>query len=125
MKAIRGLKYVFVFVIFSGLFFVVGSGCQQGELQQLNNNLAEVQSDVKTVTDAIGDTTYGPDETLNLLRALQSGNAASAPFNPYALPIGAGLSGIIAVLEALRRKEKGSRKFAEYKLSNGSATNGK
>jgi len=124
MKWFPQLKYVLLFAVVSGVVFFAAAGCQKAELLKLTAEVNKVTDDIHTVTVAVDKTTYGPDETLNLLRALQSGNAASVPFNPYALPIGAGLSGIIAVLEALRRKERGGRKYAEYKLTNGSATNG-
>ena len=105
--------------------FLVGcfAGCSAYEMQGLQTELNTVQSKVADVAQAIGKATYDDDETLNLLRALQAGNAASAPVNPFALPIGAGLAGIIALLEALRRKEKDQRKYAEHELRNGN--NGK
>ena len=124
MKWTQHLKYVLLFAVVSGVLFVAGLGCQEAEILKLTAEIDRVTQDVNKVTVAIDETNYGPDETINLLRALQSGNAASVPFNPYALPIGAGLSGIIAVLEALRRKERGGRKYAEYKLTNGNASNG-
>lgn len=62
---------------------------------------------------------YVRDETaltvaLDTVRSLADANTASAPVNPYAVPIGVGLTGMIAILEALRRKEKSGRKFAEH-----------
>lgn len=50
---------------------------------------------------------------LQTVEALAIANTASAPVNPYAAPIGIGLAGVIAMLEALRRKERSARKFAE------------
>lgn len=81
------------------LLFVL-SGC---------NGIA--QSDPSILTAAI--------ETIE---ALATVNTASTPVNPYVFPVGVGLSGIIAMLEALRRKEKSSRKHAEGKLNNGGNT---
>ena len=115
-------KLVCLFVM-SIIFLFCMAGCTESQLRQVDAELTEVQGKVASVADAVGNTTYGPDETLNLLKALQAGNTASSPFNPYALPIGVGLTGIITVLEALRRKEKGSRKYAEHELRNGN--NGK
>ncbi len=106
---------------FFGLLFM--SGCSESELRHVESELSVVQGKVAAVAQAVGNETYGPNETLNLLKALQVGNATSSPFNPYAVPIGAGLAGIIAMLEALRRKEKDSRKYAEHELRNGN--NGK
>lgn len=117
-------KYVrIVFLSCLGLLFL--SGCNESQLRQVNTELAEVQGKVESIAAAVGSTQYGPDETLNLLKALQSGNVASSPFNPYALPIGIGLTGLITMLEALRRKEKGGRKHAEQVIKNGNGNNGK
>lgn len=112
-------------VLFSiiGLFFF--AGCSAFEIRDLSHELSEVQDKVASVTAAVGKETYDFDKTLNLLKALQSGNQASIPFNPFALPIGIGLTGIITLLEALRRKEKGGRKHAEQQLKNGNGNNGK
>ena len=115
-------KLVALFVS-SIIFLFCMTGCTESQLRQVNDELTEVQGKVASVAAAIGKQTYGPDETLNLLKALQVGNTASAPFNPYALPIGVGLTGIITMLEALRRKEKGSRKYAEHELRNGNNGN--
>lgn len=117
-------KLVRLFVL-SVLFLLCMTGCNASEIRDVQQELTEVQSKVASVATAVGRQTYGPDETLNLLKALQSGNTASAPFNPYALPIGIGLTGIITMLEALRRKEKGGRKHAEQELKNGNGNNGK
>ena len=117
-------KYVRVVLLsLIGLLFM--TGCTGYQIESLGTELSEVQGKVASVADAIGKQTYGPDETLNLLKALQAGNVASTPFNPYALPVGIGLSGIIAMLEALRRKEKGGRKYAEQEIKNGNSNNGK
>lgn len=98
---------------------IFSAGCQEAEIRHLLSEVNTVQGQVATVAQAVGKAEYGDDETLNLLRALQAGNTASAPFNPLALPIGAGLSSIIALLEGLRRVEKGKRQYAEHELRNG------
>lgn len=115
-------KLVCMFVL-SVVFLFCMTGCTESELRNVKAELTEVQGKVASVASAVGDQTYGPDETLNLLKALQAGNTASTPFNPYALPIGVGLTGIITLLEVLRRREKGGRKYAEHELRNGN--NGK
>lgn len=117
-------KLVCLFVL-SIAFLLCMTGCTASEIREVRQELTEVQGKVASVATAVGRQTYGPDETLNLLKALQSGNTASAPFNPYALPIGIGLTGIITMLEALRRKEKGGRKHAEQELKNGNNNNGR
>ncbi len=98
------------------LLFV--TGCVEFVQRDLSDNVGRVQSKVDNIAQAISNMEYGSDETINLLRVLQTGNAASSPFNPYALPIGAALTGLIAMLESLRRVEKGKRKYAEHELNN-------
>ena len=112
-------------IIFTIIFVLLMTGCTETQIRDVHTELAEVQGQVASIAEAVGSQTYGPDETLNLLEALQAGNVASSPWNPYAIPIGVGLSGIIAMLEALRRKEKGGRKYAEHELKNGNGNNGK
>lgn len=58
------------------------------------------------------------DHAVEIVKTLQTTNAASSPLNPLAVPIGAGLTGLVAMLEALRRVEKGKRKYAEHELNN-------
>jgi len=56
------------------------------------------------------------------IAALTVANTASAPVNPYATPISIGLAGIVAMLEALRRKERTARKNAELRLNGNHTT---
>ncbi len=119
------IKKVIMLSVLFFLFLHFTAGCSESQLRRVNSELSEVQGKVASVAAAVGSQTYGPDETLNLLKALQAGNIASSPFNPLALPIGVGLTGIITMLEALRRKEKGGRKYAEYELKNGNNNNGR
>lgn len=58
------------------------------------------------------------DGAIELFETLQTTNAVTSPLNPFAIPIGAGLAGIVAMLESLRRVEKGKRKYAEHELNN-------
>lgn len=57
------------------------------------------------------------DVLLDTVNTLALANQASIPLNPYAIPIGVGLSGLVGIIEALRRKEKSGRKYAEGKLN--------
>lgn len=98
------------------LLFV--GGCNEAAMRDFNREVTLVHSKVAEVAGALSNIEYGPDETINLLKVLQAGNAASTPINPFALPIGVGLTGLIAMLESLRRVEKGKRKYAEHKLNN-------
>lgn len=88
------------------IIFVLLTGC-----------LTSLPTNGKPFTPPIA---FGPewlDSMIELAAAFSLANTTSAPINPYALPIGIGLAGITAMLEALRRKEKSGRKFAEHKLN--------
>lgn len=78
------------------------AGCQEWAVQPASTGTADPLIE-PTLVDALVDT----------VTALTIANTASAPVNPYATPINIGLAGIVAMLEALRRKEKAARKFAE------------
>ena len=117
-------KYVSIVLLSCMLCFQIG--CFSGaEMRDIAGKVNTVGQNVSVVAGAIEESANDNDEVIGILKALQVGNTATAPFNPYALPIGAGLSGIIALLEALRRKEQAGRKYAEQKLNNGSSSNGK
>lgn len=62
------------------------------------------------------------DALLATVNTLAAANVASAPVNPYAIPIGIGLSGLVGILEALRRQEKSGRKHAEQELNGNNKT---
>ncbi len=118
------IKKVIMLVVLFILFLHFTTGCSDYQIRNVERELTEVQGKVASVVAAVGRETYGPDELVNLFKVIQVGNTASAPFNPYALPIGIGLTGIITLLEALRRKEQGGRKYAEHELKNGNNNNG-
>jgi len=117
----RNLRIIVPTIILTVFAMIAAGGCMeydQREIEQVHSKVEQVHSKVADIALAVGKVDYQNDETMDILKALQAGTAASAPFNPYALPIGAGLTGIIAVLEALRRKEKDGRKYAEHELNN-------
>ena len=117
-------KYVSIILLSCLLCFQCG--CMSGmEMREIAGKVNTVGKSVSGVAGAIEHAAEANDEVIGILKAIRAGNTASAPFNPYALPIGAGLSGIIALLEALRRKEQAGRKYAEQKLNNGSNGNAK
>ncbi len=116
MKAHLRKRVCLLALVCTALLFV--GGCNEAVMRRYYDNYSLVQSKVETIAQSISNMEEGSDETINLLRVLQTTNAASSPFNPYALPIGAGLTGLIALLESLRRVEKGRRKYAEHELNN-------
>lgn len=62
------------------------------------------------------------DSLLDTVNTLAAANVVSAPVNPYVVPIGVGLSGLVGIIEALRRKEKSGRKRAEQELNGNNKT---
>lgn len=125
MKRIVINKKSFCLVIFSIIFLFSITGCSEYQLRELHTDLTEIK--IKAASAALQDRRDDPPDggTLEILKILQDTNTASTPINPFALPIGIGLTGIITVLEALRRKEKDGRKYAEHELKNGNGNNGK
>lgn len=119
------LKWLIITALTSIVLSVVSlcGGCQEYELRHITDEVGVINSRVAEVAQAVGRADYDDDEMLNLLRAIEAGNIVSSPWNPYTLPIGAGLTGIIALLEALRRKEQSSRKYAEHELRNNNKGN--
>lgn len=101
-------------ILWCSLFF---SGCLSSyEMRDIAGKVAKVANVIEGVGSAIEDAADSQDETMSILKMVQAGNAASTPFNPYALPVGVGLSGIIALLELLRRHEKGGKQSIETEL---------
>jgi hypothetical protein len=101
---------------FCSIFFLLLlclTGCHEFAVVRPVNDTIETTSDTSSV-----------EAVVDVVKSLISANTASAPVNPWATPIGIGLVGISAMLEALRRKEKSARKYAEHKLNNGTNNNG-
>jgi len=80
------------------------------KFEKINEEINRVQPQVQQVAAAIKQADYSPDDDtlMLLLKAAQAGNTASSPFNPYAVPIGLGLSlaTIIAGWFAARERTK-------------------
>jgi len=97
-------KEILLWILFTCVLFAVLllTGCTEWAVQPEQNGSAYHFIE-PTLIDALVDT----------VSSLTVANTASTPVNPYATPIGVGLAGIIGMLEALRRKEKSARKYAE------------
>jgi len=94
------LVWSLFFFAFVAVLFI--TGCNEWAVHPGQNGIPD-QLIEPALVDALVDT----------VSALTVANTASTPVNPYATPIGVGLAGIIGMLEALRRKEKSARKYAE------------
>lgn len=81
-----------------------------GRFDKINKEIDRIQPTLVEVATAVKDADYVDGETFgNAISGLQAANAASAPVNPYAVPIGAGLTALGLLAEMLRRKEKQGR----------------
>lgn len=103
------------YIVFLCLFFLLLTGCSCYPIRPDSSYHGQTDSDISDL-----------ETFAEILTGLATANAVSAPVNPLATPIGIGLTGLIAMLEALRRKEKSGRKHAESKLNtlNGSVVSG-
>lgn len=79
-------------------------------IDKLSEEFDRIQPTLEDVATAVRDADYVDGETFgNAITGLKAANAKSAPLNPYAVPIGAGLTILGLIAEALRRKEKNGR----------------
>lgn len=67
------------------------------KVEKVNSEIDKVQDQQADIAKAINEVQYGDDGIVNLIKAAQAGNTASAPWNPYAAPI----AGILAIAEAV------------------------
>lgn len=76
-------------------------------IDKLSEEIDRIQPTLENVATAVRDADYIDGDTFgNAITGLQAANAASAPANPYAVPIGAGLTILAGLAEIMRRKEK-------------------
>ena len=88
------------------------------KLNKINKEIDRIQPTVQEIANAMQEANYvDGDDIGNAIVAAQAVNAASAPVNPYAVPIGAGLTLAGLILEILRRKEKNEKETAEAKYA--------
>lgn len=108
-----------IFII--GLIFLCLSGCGDSEkkvkglgasVTHLNTQIESVQADAEPVIVAVRDA-----EIDDLIELLQVGVQASSPFNPYAIPISAGLGLLSAGLAFFAKKKDKEVKGIKSDLS--------
>ena len=80
----------------------------------INKEIDKVQAHTTVLAEAVKDAGVSDDPTLAIVQTLQAANAASAPFNPYAIPAGAALTVIGTILALIR--ENGKKKAANSEL---------
>jgi len=109
-------------IILIGISFLFLSGCLESmkpeekkeittKARKISLAADKVQEDAEQIIVAIEDA-----ETDDILELLQIGVGASAPFNPYAVPISAGLGVLSAALALLNKKKTTEIKKAASNL---------
>lgn len=74
-------------------------------LAEINEEVDRVQAQLDVLTRALKGVPITGDAAQDFISQLQAANTASSGLNPYAVPIGAGLSGLSLVLAWLRKRE--------------------
>lgn len=74
-------------------------------IPKINEEIDRVQPQLSQIAQAIQQQQLSGDGTQDWIALLQAGNAASAGFNPYAVPIGAGLVLLNVVFGVLLKKK--------------------
>lgn len=87
------------------------------EVAKVSSEINRVQPQVADVITAIMATNLGDDDVANWIALLQAANQGSTPWNPYALPITAGLTLASIIYGLLKRKEaeKNGLKYQAHK----------
>lgn len=85
-------------------------------IEKVSEEIDRIQPTLVDVATAVKEADYVDGDTFgNAITGLKAANTASAPLNPYAVPIGAGLSLVGAFLEVMRRKEKNEKAKVQAK----------
>lgn len=83
---------------------------------KISKEIDRVQPQVAVIAEAIRAAEYsGGDDLITILEAIQAGNRVSGAFNPYALYVEAGLTGVIAILGLFAKKKANEAKASELK----------
>lgn len=121
---------VLAILVFSGCS--IKPGISSAEIQRLassienevvpkvNEEIARVQPQILGITKALQEQKLSGNETSDLIAMLQTANAVSIPFNPYAVPIGTALtflSAVLGIFAGKKAKEADSyaRKYKAHK----------
>lgn len=87
------------------------------KIDKANEEIDRIQPQIIDVAEAIKDADYVTgDDVGNLFKAAKAGTAASAPWNPYAMPILLGLSlaeGIVILLVNRKKNEEAKKRQAD------------
>lgn len=104
-------------LIMLAIFAFVGCNVTPATMQEESERVAP---QVQEIASAALNQKLTGDELADWIALLQAGNAASVPFNPYAVPVGAGLALLSAVMGAIAKKKndeanKSNAKYQSHK----------
>ena len=110
-------KYGFI-IILSGV--VLLSGCRSfPELKpsKIKRETVRLKPHAAVIAEAVEGQELTGDTAADWIALLRSANAASVPFNPYAVPVGAGLTVLSTALGlfARRKSKEAANSQAKYK----------
>lgn len=74
------------------------------KLAKINEEADRVQAQIAVIAEALKDVPLTGDASQDFIAQLQAANAASSGFNPYAAPVGVGLSVLSIILGWLARR---------------------
>ena len=88
-------------------------------IAKINAEADKVQAQVDAISAAVSNVKLTGDTGQDWISLLQAANAASAPVNPYALPIGAVISLVGVIFGFLKKKEAAQKTTALTEVING------
>ena len=106
-------RKLFVITIVIAVLAFVGCNLTPEKVQE---ETVRAMPQVQDIASAISGQKLSGDNLADWIALIQAGNTASAPFNPYAVPFGAGLALLSAVLGMVAKKKSSdaSKSNAKY-----------
>jgi len=100
-------KYLFSIVF---IFTVLSTGGCNVVPEKVQKEANRVIPQVQGIASAVAEQQLSGNEPADWIALIQAGNAASAPFTPYAVPVGAGLTALASILGFLAKKKNDEAK---------------
>ena len=101
-------RKLFLFVAVSLFIFAIGCDLTGEDTAKVATETQKVAEQVSEVSSAVSKTPLTGEQVADIIAQVRAGNAATTPWNPYALPIDAGL-GLVSIILALFLKKKTSQ----------------
>ena len=106
------MKKINLIMLFLVILLMTGCELTPKKVQEESNRVAPR---VQEIASAVSDQKLTGDDLADWIALIQAGNAASVPFNPYAVPVGAGLALLTAVMGAFAKKKNDEAKKSDAK----------